>query len=146
MNKRMIVMALLAMSCFGQAAFAASEKTTICHKGVQTASVPASAVPGHQQHGDSLGACGAPTMAAVVMLRCEPQEGSVKVVAESSSPSPAISGGIVPGDDCAAVLAAVIDEGYGLRAVTTGSAEEDAKLHLYTDYLLLGTVPVATSS
>ncbi len=136
---------MFALTAVGQLAFANSEadseKVTICHKGAKTASIPASAVPGHQRHGDTIGACDSPdtsTMAAVVMMRCEPEEGSVIVVAASSSPSPAIDGGIVTGEDCAEVLAELLETGYGLRTVTTGSAEENGTLHLYTDYLLIG--------
>jgi hypothetical protein len=148
MNKVTMTIALFALCGFSQVSLADAEKVTICHKGVQTASVAASAVSAHQQHGDTLGACGAAAdqmMAAVVMMRCEPQEGVVKVTAASTSPSPAIEGGIAPGDDCAAVLAELIDAGYGLRTVTTGTAEDSTVLHLYTDYLLIGKAPVATA-
>jgi hypothetical protein len=149
MQKLTATLLLLAASGFGQGALGAAEKVTICHKGVQTAAVAAPAVPAHQQHGDTLGACDADsasgeTMAAVVMMRCEPQEGAVVVVAASSSPSPAIESGIAPGDNCAAVLGDLIDEGYSLRSVTTGSAGENP-LHLYTDYLLLGKKPVVSA-
>lgn len=145
MKKLTMSLALLALFGFAHGVIAAENKITICHKNVETAAVPSSAVPGHLGHGDTLGACGtAPpaTMAAVVMMRCEPQEGDVRVVAASSSPSPAIEGGIAPGADCAVILAELIDAGYGLRTVTTGSAG-DSSLQLYTDYLLLGKVPAS---
>jgi hypothetical protein len=70
------------------------------------------------------------------MMRCEPEDGSVLVIAASSSPAPAIEGGIEPGDDCAEVLAALLDADYALRSVTTGSAGDES-LRLLTDYLLL---------
>jgi len=145
MRKLTMSIALLALSGLGQGVLAADDKVTICHKSSKTAAVPGPAVPGHLQHGDTLGVCNAPppsTMAAVVMVRCEPQEGTVKVVAASSSSSPAIAGGIAPGDNCAVILAELIDAHYGLRSVTTGSAG-DSRLQLYTDYLLLGKVPVS---
>ena len=148
MKKLAMGMTMFALAGFGHTAFADSERVTICHKEVQTASVPASAVPGHQRHGDTLGECDSSqdsSMAAVVMMRCEPQDGNVIVVAASSSPSPAIDGGIVSGDDCAAVLAELLDEDYALRAVTTGSAEEDGSLHLYTDHLLIGKAPAESA-
>jgi hypothetical protein len=141
----MAAVTLAALTGFGQGALADSDKVTICHKGVQTAAVPNAAVPGHVQHGDTLGACGAPpppAMAAVVMMRCEPQGASgVLVVSASSSPAPADpADAIAVDDDCAAVLGDLLDAGYELRSVTTGSAG-DAVLHLYTDYLLIGRVP-----
>ena len=142
MKKLTMTLALLALSGFGQTALADSEKVTICHKSVQTASVAASSVSAHQGHGDTLGVCGAPiveTMAAVVMMRCEPQDGVVKVVAASSSPTPAIEGSVSPGADCAVILAELIDASYELRPVTTGSAG-DGNLSLFTDYLLIGNV------
>lgn len=143
MRNLMAAVTLAALTGFGQGALADSDKVTICHKGVQTAAVPNAAVPGHVQHGDTLGACGAPppqAMAAVVMMRCEPQGASgVLVVSASSSPVPADP--IAVGDDCAAVLGDLLDAGYDLRSVTTGSAG-DAVLHLYTDYLLIGRIPV----
>ena len=146
MQKFTAALLLIAASGISQNALAAAEKVTICHKGVQTAAVAAPAVSAHLQHGDTLGACGtaSDTMSAVVMMRCEPQDGAVVVVAASSSPSPAIESGIAPGDNCAVVLGDLIDEGYGLRTVTTGSAG-DNPLHLYTDYLLLGKKPVVSA-
>lgn len=139
MNKLTAAVGLIALSGFGQGALADSGKVVICHNSVQTAAVPASAVQGHRQHGDTLGACGS-TMAAVVMMRCEPQDGALNVVAVSSSPAPAINGGIKTTDDCAVVLAELLDANYELRSVTTGSAGDNA-LSLYVDYLLLRQVP-----
>jgi hypothetical protein len=141
MKKLIVIVGTLALASFGQGALAAADKVTICHKGVQTADVAASSVSAHQQHGDTLGACDGATMAAVVMMRCEPQDGVVTVVAASSSPSPAIENGISAGDDCAVVYAQLISSDYELTAVTTGSAEDGGALRLYTDYLFVGTVP-----
>lgn len=143
-----IVLVLFALSGFGRNAFAA-ERVTICHKGVQTASVAAQAVSAHEEHGDTLRACGAVTepeeyMAAVVMMRCDAiLGGTVQVTSASISPGDIIEGGINPRDDCAAVMAELIDDGYGLRSITNGSAEAgDGSLRLYTDYLFLGKAPV----
>jgi hypothetical protein len=150
MQKYMSLFAVLALSVLSQGALAAAERVTICHKDVKTASVAASALSAHQQHGDTEGACGddsssAETVAAVVMMRCEAQlDSSVLVVSASSSPAPAIGMDIVPGEsDCAVVLGALIDGDYGLRSVTNGTAEDGGILHLYTDYLLLGKAPAA---
>ena len=155
MNKHVIanfmsLIALLALLVFNQTAFAAAERVTICHKDVKTASVAAQALSAHLQHGDTEGACGddlssTKTVAAVVMMRCDAQlEGSVLVVSASSSPAPDIGVDIVPGEsDCAMVFGALIDADYGLRSVTNGTAEDGGILHLYTDYLLLGTAPAA---
>jgi hypothetical protein len=150
MRKLMTAVTLAALSGFGQGALAAADKVTICHNG-QTLSIAASAVSAHMQHGDVKGACvAAPpvppanTMAAVVMMRCEPQGASgVLVVSASRSPAPADpADAIAVNDDCAAVLGDLLDAGYELRSVTTGSAG-DAVLHLYTDYLLIGRVPAS---
>ena len=132
---------LFALSGFGRNVFAA-ERVTICHKEAKTATVAAQAVSAHQAHGDSLGACDSTpppygNMAAVVTMQCGPEEGSMVVRAASSSPSPAIEGGIVPGDDCAVVLAELLDARYGVKSVTTGSAGNDS-LKLVADYLLIG--------
>ena len=144
MRNVMAAVTLVALSGFGQGALAAADKVTICHKG-ETLSVASSAVSAHMQHGDVEGACvAAPppvppanTMAAVVMMRCEPHvEGGVRVVSASSSPAPAP----IVGGDCAEALGDLLDGGYELRSVTTGSAG-DTVLHLYTDYLLIGRVP-----
>ena len=155
MNKHVItnfmsLIALLALSVFNQTAFAAAERVTICHKDVQTASVALQALSAHMGHGNEEGACSddlpsTNTVAAVVMMRCDAQmESSVLVVSASSSPAPAIGVDIVPGEsDCAVVLGALIDADYGLRSVTNGTAEDGGILHLYTDYLLLGTAPAA---
>jgi hypothetical protein len=138
-----LALLLFALSGFGRNVFAA-EKVTICHKGAKTATVAAPAVSAHRAHGDSLGACGATPppyedMVAVVMMQCGPEDGSIEVMAVSSSPSPAIEGGIERGDDCAEVLAALLDADYRLKSVTTGSAGDDS-LKLVTDYLLLGRI------
>jgi len=146
MRNLMAALTLTALSGFGQGALAAADKVTICHKG-QTLSVASSGVSAHMQHGDVKGACvAAPppvppanTVAAVAMMRCEPQGASgVLVVSASGSPAPADP--IAVDDDCAAALGDLLDAGYDLRSVTTGSAG-DAVLHLYTDYLLIGRVP-----
>jgi hypothetical protein len=137
---------LFALSGFGRNVFA-GEKVIICHKGAKTATVAAPAVSAHQQHGDALGSCGSAsepeeTMTAVVMMRCDAiPGGTVLVTSASISPVDIIEGGINPRDDCAAVVGELIDDDFGLKSITNGSAEAgDGSLRLYTDYLLLGKV------
>ena len=150
-----IAVALFVLSGFGREAFAA-DKVTVCHKGIKTASVAAAALSAHEAHGDTIGACDtdiAPPpsseyMAAVVMIRCDAiLDGAVLVTSASISPEGIIEGGISPRDDCAAVMAELIDDGYSLRSITSGSAEAgDGSLRLYTDYLFLGKAPEPTPS
>ena len=150
MRKSLSALAILTLWGLSYGALAAAERVTICHKKVQTASIAAPALSAHLQHGDTEGPCGddsqpAATLAAVVMMRCEAQLGDgILVVSASSSPRPAIDMDIVPGEsDCSVILGALIDAKYGLHTVNSGTAEDDGSLHLYTDYLLLGTVPAA---
>ena len=133
-----VVVALFLLSGFGREAFAA-DKVTICHKGKKTASVAAQAVSAHEAHGDTLGACGSVVppppsdMAAVVMMQCGPDDGTVKVIAISSSPS---VGEDFP-EDCAEALGELLDAGYYLKSINAGSAG-GSDLNLVTEYLLLG--------
>ena len=132
-----IVVALFLLSGFGREAFA-SDKVTICHKGTKTASVAAQAVSAHEAHGDTLGACGSVVpppsgdIAAVVMMQCGPDEGTMKKIAFSSSPSVETSS-----DDCAEALGELLDAGYYLKSINAGSAG-GSDLNLITEYLLLG--------
>jgi hypothetical protein len=79
-------------------------------------------------------------MAVVVMMRCEAVlNNKVLVVSVSSSPELDIR----PRDDCAATLSELLDADYAIRSITSGTAEAgDDSLRLYTDYLLIGKVPV----
>jgi hypothetical protein len=68
----------------GSASASAKEpKVTICHKGRETITVAQSAVPAHQAHGDTLGACGTST-------------GPSPSPSGSPSPSPSPSGSPSP--------------------------------------------------
>ena len=147
MRKMMAALIFLAFSSASFNTLADSNKETVCHKG-KDISVAKSAVAAHRNHGDTVGSCDddrptpipepkpkPDTMAAVVMMRCEAQLGNgVLVVSVSSSPDQGISAR----DDCAAVLAELLDEGFAIRSISSGSAEAgDGSLRLYTDYLLL---------
>ena len=78
----------------------------------------------------------------MVMMRCEgitdaaePADNTVQVVSASSS-VPSFQ--IVPGLDCAVTLSRLLNIGYAIRSITSGSAESMGTIHLYTDYLLMG--------
>ena len=149
MRKIISGIVLLALSTASFSAMSDSHKTTVCHKGKEI-SVANSAVPAHKNHGDTVGECDddgpdtkppkPETVAAVVMMRCEAQLGDgVLVVSSSSSPDQ----GIQPREDCAVVLAELLDEKYKIRSISSGSAEDgNGTLRLFTDYLLLGRAPV----
>jgi hypothetical protein len=83
------------------------------------------------------------------MVRCEGVVGNgVEVVSASSSVDVAV---ILPFPEevlnCADLLAELLnaDARFKLRSITSGSAhsgeEDDERLHLFTDYLLIGKVP-----
>lgn len=124
-------------------------KTEICHKG-KDVSVANAAVPAHMAHGDSVGECeeeddepDTQKSKTVVMLRCEgitgeetPENNTVQVVSASSSVQ---SYQIVAGRDCAVTLAGLLNIGYTIGSITSGSADSGDDISLYTDYLLLGT-------
>ena len=161
MHKIIWAITLLALSSVSVSAFSASNKQTLCHKGGEI-SVANPAVSAHLNHGDSVGECAweypqpgpgpgpkpepePGTMIAVVMLRCEGVAGNGVVVVSVSS---SVDGAVIqplPEEvfDCADVLAELLnaDAGFQLRSITSGSANNDENLHLYTDYLLIGKVP-----
>ena len=152
MRKLTSAIILLALS---SVSLSAASKTEVCHKNRKTLTVADSAVSAHLGHGDTLGICeddstdpDPETRAAVVMMRCEAIAGNgVDVVSASSSP--ALEGEVAiilpfpPVEvDCADALAGLLNAGFLLRSINSGSAEdEDGDLHLYTDYLLIGKVP-----
>ena len=151
---------LLAMGAGANAS--SKDKVTLCHKGDEIR-VSSAALGGHLNHGDELGDCDddddddddndrpdpkpdpepePDKQAVVAMLRCEGQPGgAVLVVSISTSLVAAVPllHEISPRDDCAIALASLLDAGLSVRTVTGGSAEAgDGKLHLYSDYLLVG--------
>jgi hypothetical protein len=148
MYKIILTIILLTLSSVSLNAVSANIKQVVCHKGDEI-SVAQSAVSAHMNHGDTLGACvetspepDPDTMAAVVMMRCEAIAGKgVEVVSVSASFDFASIQPVEP-VDCAVTLANLLDAGFYLRSVTSGSAEADNSMHLYTDYLLIGKVPV----
>ena len=154
-----VISAIMLLALFSVSAFGASNKQTLCHNGDEI-SVANPAVSAHLNHGDSVGECAweypqpgpgpepepePGTMIAVVMLRCEGVAGNGVVVVSVSS---SVDGAVIqplPEEvfDCADVLAELLnaDAGFQLRSITSGSADNDENLHLYTDYLLIGKVP-----
>ena len=162
MHKLISAIILLALSSVSLNAFSAADKVEVCHKG-QEINVANSAVSAHLAHGDTMDDCDGTstkpnpkTKAAVVMMRCDAIEGN-GVVVVSASRSPARDGELVtilpiplPEEsdlDCAEVLAALLNYGFVLRSINSGSAEGDdgdggSILKLYTDYLLIGKIPV----
>ena len=139
---------LLALCSVSLNAVSANNNQVVCHKG-KDISVAQSAVSAHMNHGDTLGACvetlpgpEPDTMAAVVMMRCEAIVGNgVEVVSFTASFDFASIQPVEP-TNCAVALADLLDAVFNIESVTSGSAEADQSLHLYTDYLLIGKVPV----
>ena len=152
MRNILSILVLVALSGTSVNAFSKQDKVLICHKGKEI-NVAAAAVPAHiNQHGDTRGECpesepepGPETpevRKTVVMMRCEgvtdaaePADNTVQVVSASSS-VPSFQ--IVPGLDCAVTLSRLLNIGYTIRSITSGSAESMGTIHLYTDYLLMG--------
>jgi hypothetical protein len=146
MYKIILTIILLVLSSVSLNAVSANNKQDVCHKGKKI-SVAQSAISAHMNHGDTLGACietlpEPDTMAAVVMMRCEAIAGNGVVVVSVSASFDFASIQPVEPVDCAVTLANLLDAGFYLRSVTSGSAEADNSMHLYTDYLLIGKVPV----
>jgi len=146
MYKIILTIILLVLSSVSLNAVSANNKQEVCHKGKEI-SVAQSAISAHMNHGDTLGACietlpDPDTMAAVVMMRCEAIAGNGVVVVSVSASFDYASIQPVEPVDCAVTLAYLLDAGFNLRSVTSGSAEADNSLHLYTDYLLIGKIPV----
>ncbi len=151
MRKFISSVLFLALTSVSFNALSDNHKQKVCHKG-QTISVAKAAVQAHLNHGDTRGECRndrpprpeppgkLDTVSAVVMMRCEAQLGNgVLVVSSSSSPDLGISSR----EDCAMVLAELLDDGYGIRSISSGTAEAgDGSMRLYTDYLLLKRIPV----
>ena len=156
MRKVISAIILLVLSSVSVNAFSDDHKVEVCHKGIKVISIAAPSVPNHINHGDTLGVCEDETspepehMAAVVMMRCEAIAGNGVVVLSASS-SIVLDGAIIlpilPGSDpdCAQALAGLINAGFTLKSIQSGSAENgeegDDSLHLFTDYLLIGKVP-----
>lgn len=109
-----------------------SHKALICHKG-ETLSVGEPGVIGHVGHGDSEGSCedadGPKADVEVVTMKCEADEGVLKVTAYSSSVDFAVPplSEVRVGSDCADALADLLNNGFEIESVTGN-----------TDYLLLG--------
>ena len=106
-----------------------SGKYLVCHKG-KTISVGKPGLTGHMGHGDSEGSCDdLQADAAVVMLQCAADEGTLKVTAYSSSVVFAVPplSEVGVGSDCADAVADLLNNDFGIESVTGN-----------TDYLLVG--------
>jgi len=140
-NKLISVIILLALSSVSLNAFSAKDKVEVCHKGKEI-SVAQSAVGAHVGHGDTVGAkdcVSAPeTVKAVVIMRCE---AGVLVSVTYSDAADVVIQPLPDDPDCTQVLDFLFNRGFALRSITSGSAGDDG-LSLYTDYLLIGKIPV----
>jgi hypothetical protein len=140
MQKLISTIILLTLASFSVGAYSGQSKQSICHKG-NSITVAEPSVKSHLAHGDTLGSCletsaEPKNMASVVMMRCD---GAVVVSLTSS-----VNAGELPVEGtCPQVLADLLNNGLKLKSVTGGSGSDEASLlHLYTDYLLIGSVPV----
>ena len=154
MKKSLSILILLALSGASVNAYSQNDKVLICHKGKEIYVAPAGANAHINQHGDTRGACpdSGPgperpeVRKTVVMMRCEgitdaarPEGNTVQVVSASSS-VPSFE--IVPGLDCAVTLSRLLNIGYTIRSITSGSADSVNGIGLFVDYLLMGTEEV----
>ena len=146
--KRILQIAALTVAV-AQPALAATDKVTLCHKGTDTLSIAQSAVRAHTNHGDTLGACPVvePTPAAAALMRCDSVVGSMVVVAVSASDQ-----GEVPVElpvavdgNCAAGVADLLNSGWQLKFVTSGSAVTpgEGQSGFVTEYTFVTTQPQA---
>ncbi|MEH6583216.1 MAG: hypothetical protein V7754_14840 [Halioglobus sp.] len=152
MRKTISAIILLTLSSVSVNTLSDNNKVQMCHKGNKEISVAKPSVPAHTNHGDTLGDCEEETlpkieyMAAVVMMRCEAVTGNGVVVVSASSSVNLDVAVILPfppeaETDCATALAGLLNTGFKLRSITSGSADNGGSLHLYTDYLLIGKAP-----
>jgi hypothetical protein len=173
MNKFISAIILLALSSVSLNAFSAADKVEVCHKG-QEINVAMSSLSAHKAHGDTVyddddedydcdGTSTKPdpkTKAAVMMMRCDAIEGNGVVVVSASTsvdlgadfvtilpiplPIPLPNPPVEPYPNCAKALGALLNAGFVLRSINSGSAEDDDDniLKLYTDYLLIGRILV----
>jgi hypothetical protein len=143
MHKVISAIIVLALYSVSVNAFSASGKQQLCHKGKQI-SVAQSAVSAHQNHGDTEGECEdespvpepVETSSAVIIMRCD--AGDVVSITTSLDVAVILPIPLEDGADCATALAKFLDVGFRIRSITGGSAGNS----LYTDYLLIGEVPV----
>ena len=136
MHKILSTSLLLALSGLSLNAVSAQSKEVMCHKD-KNLYIASPAVQGHLNHGDSMGTCeesGPDDMdgkTAVLMMRCAADE----VVSISASFEYATTPQVTT---CTEELSKALTADFKLRSITSGSAEDDGSLKLYTDYLLLG--------
>ena len=109
---------------------ALAEKIDVCHKG-KTISIDNNALKAHQSHGDVKGRC--KTYSAVLIFRCGvSSEGGLAVTVVSSSVDiPVAVPQIFDPNNCADANAALMDLGFNLKNVTSGSVEDNFE----TEYL-----------
>lgn len=66
-----------------QDVFAGTEKVEVCHKG-KTITVAAEAVPAHQKHGDTVGACGGSGGGPDTLIVCNCADGPTPICVTST--------------------------------------------------------------
>jgi hypothetical protein len=147
MPKTLLSMLLLTFANLSMSTYADDHKQVVCHEGKEI-SVADAAVPAHLKHGDTVGECEddevepePETRTTVVMLRCEGtlgREESLAPVEIVSASSSVVGHEITVGLDCAVTLSRLLNIGYIIRSVTSGSTGDSDDLRLQTDYLLLG--------
>lgn len=110
----------------------AGKKVTVCHNG-KSISISKNALSAHRAHGDRTGNCPPkPTYKAVVMMRCLNNNGALVVSGVSISGNAQIDPPITPRDDCANVVADLMNMKYSLQQVNSGFTDGE------TEYLFIG--------
>jgi len=145
MKKMISVIFLLALSSTSFNAFSGQDKVEVCHKG-QEISVASPALGAHRAHGDTVGSCdeyeSEQAEAAVVMMRCDAIAGNgVEILSFSSSLEDEATIDKYVSGNCAEAMAYLINDGFKLRSVKSGTAEAEVDgkelLQLYADYLMI---------
>ena len=152
MPKALFSVLLLAFTSLSMSAFADHHKQLLCHKGSKEIYVADRAVPAHLAHGDTLGKCEdyeddddepqQETRKTVVTMRCEgtlAREGDPAPVEVVSASSSVVGYDITSGLDCAVTLSHLLNIGYLIRSITSGTVGDSEDLRLQTDYVLIGT-------
>jgi len=104
----------------------ASNKITVCHKDLNTISIDRNAWDAHYKHGDVWGSCDSyPKYSVVVIFRCGVSvNGGLTVTTVSPSVDiPVSAPQIAEDDNCADTNATLIEHGFNLKNVTSGSVD-----------------------
>lgn len=112
----------------------ASNKISVCHKDVNTITIDRSAWDAHYKHGDVWGSCDNYAKYTVaVIFRCGVSvDGDLTVTTISwSEDIPVAVPQVVQDDNCADANAALVDNGFDLKNVTSGPVDTNFE----TEYL-----------